>query len=657
MGAETVLPCMDDARGNQALRVCAGATGSTYAKPSVRVIDGPALSGKTAALLARLRDLLGAGVSAADVLVVCASRDSAKALARRIRRELRDIKGAHEVRVVSARGLALDVLATASARERIGHGPRVLLDVEWSLVIADLRQRGADPKVLAASLSRLQAQWAKGELPHLGADANADLMTQALRQRGAYHSSELAAHALDCVRAVPELGHACCLAARHVLVDDANALSAAALELTYALADESLLIAGNSQITNRLFDAGAQPAFFLDRAQDWGVEHETLPAPDGGLVRAAEAHVVKSVSPEEETRCTRAYLHHVDMADKQAQAQLAAAMARGEKVDEALGTADDDESVALRNVFVVVPNHAWGAALEESLNDVHVGSVACYERQQIAGDPRKAATAHALQAFALLGIAADHDDVASWRTWMSLGRADCGAAAWAGLVDYARDQGMSVPETLGRLAARGEQALDDAEPFAGAAFVTRRYEQAIAVARRCAGKHGRQLVDVVNALEDSAFAAMCEPVVAQTAGELFVQTMRNVVDRGFANDPWPVRIGCVEATCGLRPPIVVVEGFNDGLCPRTTSRGDSPQASACLRLFSLPTDELLLSYVQRLPEEQARRIGATVKRTRVGHDGPLALLAPSPCLQALGHDVPSTMSSQQYLAVVLNTRA
>ena len=150
---------------------------------------------------------------------------------------------------------------------------------------------------------------------------------------------------------------------------------------------------------------------------------------------------------------------------------------------------------------------------------------------------------------------------------------------------------------------------------------------------------------------------MCEPGVKQDAPELFAQVMRTVVDRGFARDPWPVRIGCIEATCGLTPRTVVIEGFNDGLSPRRDARGETPQATAYLRAFSLPSDELLLSYVQGLPEEVARKSGATAKRTRMTRDGTIALLAPSPCLGALGHGVPSTMSGQQYLAAVLNTRA
>ena len=69
-------------------------------------------------------------------------------------------------------------------------------------------------------------------------------------------------------------------------------------------------------------------------------------------------------------------------------------------------------------------------------------------------------------------------------------------------------------------------------------------------------------------------------------------------------------------------------------------------------------DRLVLSYAQRCTPREAEASGARVRRTRRGPGGEtIAVLAPSDFLADYGHDLPSTMSGQQFMACHLSFRA
>ena len=156
---------------------------------------------------------------------------------------------------------------------------------------------------------------------------------------------------------------------------------------------------------------------------------------------------------------------------------------------------------------------------------------------------------------------------------------------------------------------------------------------------------------------------MGDDLVALDAAGLFAVAQRSAFDPGLGMAPveaYGARVhGEVvplmdkrayicrpEALVGLRPRLVVTLGANEGLV-------DATQMGT---IVSTCSNELVVSYIQRMPAEAARRLGASFHRTRVEAGDQVALLQPTSALEALGAEAPATMSGQQYCSSVLGLR-
>jgi hypothetical protein len=682
----------------------AEATGVTGAAPAVVAYRGGAISGKTESLMREAAEALGSGAGAGELLFVSASRNAARELATRARGEL-----GVAVRCRSALQLAFATLETPEARALFGHGTRTLLDVERSLLVADLRHAGADAGELARAYRGLERAWARGELPSTEPGGAGEAIAEGLEERGAYDARELVARARACLARTP--GLASRVGAAVVLVDDANALSRGALLMARDLAGRRLVLAGDDQVENCHFDPGADRHAFVELAREAGGEPRAL-AVGAPAVGADEAYSVKSLSGADEARMAAEFVDRAlkdpparrDPAGPAAGGGQPAPVVPGEATSAAArvgggrtwpdgpdgaddpdypecpgGSGDakgaegadglDAPELYHDEVFVIVPGAPWARVVDDALDRGRIPHEEQLDRQQIGGDPRHVATVGALQSFALLCLVADGGDVAAWRTWMALGRPDVSCAAWQGLRAFAQARGAGVVEALGALADEaGARGAD--EPFPGASLLARRYSQAQDLIRRNSRRAGLALIEAVSPDGDAAFERLCEPILAQRAPELARRVNRRVVDRGFSASRERVRVGVVEAFLGLPHRVVCDMGLNQGVAGRLAPRAADGGARASeeaqrlalashLGACARTRDRLVLSYVQRCPLSQARALGARVTRTRAARDGsePLAVLAPCALFDLLGAQVPPTTSSQQFLECVLDVRA
>ncbi len=633
------------------------------AAPRVRALDGRACAGKTARLVEEVAAALASGARPEEILVVSPSRDAAEELDRRLAVATRGASAG--VRCRSARAVALEILARPEVVRRVGHGARVLLDVERSLLVADLRHAGADQRAVAAAYAQLAAAWAG----RAGAPDPTDelagtraAIVAALAERRAYDARELAARAGEALAADAGLAATC--GARLVLVDDAHMLTPASLRLARALAGASLLLAGDTTVRNDLFDEGARPTDYVALARAVGAEVEALDAPTPGpdAIAARRAYVVKSLTPHDEARVATVCALRAVEDPLPRPAWVPASGADDPR---------DDPEMLAREVCLVTADRAQARMLGHELAEAGVPHASCLDRQPIAGDPRHVQTATDLQSFALLGIVADAGDLASWRTWLALGRADAGCGAWAGLVAHARAAGVTVAQAIARLADADDPAGDAArEPFEGARLVARRAAQAMAVACKAGHKRGRVLIDEIDPREGTTFGQLVEPVTTETAGEFMARVNAQVVDRGFAHGGSLVHVGVPEAFVGQSLRVVVDLGLNEGKVPHADAAcaADAADATGEARaanevrthrgLARRAVDRLVLSYAQRCTPREAEASGAHVRRTRRGPGGEtVAVLAPSDFLADYGHDLPSTMSGQQFMACHLSFRA
>lgn len=586
----------------------------------MRAIAGSARSGKTTALVERMRALLERGVAAGDILLVSPSHDGAINLGRRAREACGD--AAASVRVVSARTLELGVLEEAA-----GAPVRLLLDVEQSIALADLRAAGVASAELEGLWDSMAQAWARGVAPSGEAAA---AMGCLLERRGALVPQAVAYEAREAVRAQRVDKER--WGATYVLVDDANGLSLAALEFLRELARMELWAAGDPAWHNALFDPGARGNEFVALADE---TTELAAAPQVG--RAPEWLAVKWVGLEEETAgaATATMLKVREQTVRQRE--------RGAVPVETAGVLP--ESCAAQ-VAVAVPAKPYATSLVAMLSAREQPVSQVLARQPLGGDPRRLKTCSGARAFASLGILAHGNDVASWRTWAALGHADLASGSWLALEAWAEARGRSVLEALAELKP---------QDFEGAGLLVDAYERGCALIERYGRRVGWGLVKAVEPQGSQEFGELCEPLGGdEPATVIFGQVCANVFDRRYSCDPARVRIGCPESFMGMEPAAMLVLGCNEGVeCDGGVGGLGSEgliHALACGR------ESAVAFYAQRCPGEIAQKLGLRYRRTRRDGDRELAVLAPSPALAALGSSAPPTLSGQQYASVILGVR-
>lgn len=588
--------------------------------PKVEVLTGGACAGKTRALVARVHDVLDVGAAPADVLVVTPNADGALELAIRL---VADFGEDRTPRVVSWRRLAHELAGS----------PRVLGATERALLLADLRAAGFSAEDIACAQNQAVAMWtSRDDAPSDGQEQDACLkaLLDALIARDAVLPESLVAQARARLAAAGE-GELC---VAHVLVDDADVVPFEALRLVAHLAQASLFLVGDADRKGASDADGADPRAFLFLAGSEGAH--ALPQPSRRM-NAARSQAVKWGDAAEEAAGITAL------------------------ADRALSGARVGEGP----VVLVPPNRAWARRISQSLmnagievcDTAYVGPLAC--------DPRDPKGCAPLRCFAALGLLADEDDVVSWRTWCSLGYADLGAAAWANLQAYAMSGGKGIVQALQDTCAEVDAGN---APFSGARQLAARVHEAEVLFKACAAiLRGFRLLEAIDPARTPAFRQLFpllgDDLVALDAAGLFAVAQRSVFDPGLAMAPveaYGARVhGEVvplmdkrayicrpDALVGVRPHLVVALGANEGLA-------DAKQLSTTL---STCTDELVVSYIQRMPAEAARRLGASFHRTRTEAGEQVALLRPTAALEALGAEVPATMSGQQYCSSVLGLR-
>lgn len=586
----------------------------------LRAIAGSARSGKTAALVERVRTLLESGVAAGDILLVSPSHDGAINLGRRVREACGDT--AASVRVVSARALELGILEEAA-----GTPVRLLLDVEQSIALADLKAAGVAPAELEGLWGLMAQAWARGVAPSGEAAA---AMERLLERRGALVPQAVAYRAWEALRT--RRVSADHWGAAHVLVDDANGLSRVALECLRELARVELWAAGDPTWHNALFDPGAQADEFVVLANE---VVELLATPWVG--RAPEWLAVKWIGLEEELSgaATATMLKVREQTLRQ----------RGQGI----GPAEIDGVLPVScaaQVAVAVPARAYAASLVAILGAQEQPVSQVLACRPLGGDPRRLKTCSGVRAFASLGMLAQDDDVASWRTWAALGHADLASGPWLALEAQAEARGCSILTALAELKP---------QDFEGADLLVDAYERGRTLIERYGSRVGWGLVRAVEPQGSKEFDELCEPLGGdEPAAVIFGQVRANVFDRHYSCDPARVRVGCPESFMGMEPVAMLVLGCNEGVEVDGVLGGREDKALT--HALACGRESAVAFYAQRCPVEIAKKLGVRYRRTRRDEDVELAVLAPSPALAALGQGAPPTLSGQQYASVVLGVR-
>ncbi len=588
----------------------------------VEAVAGPAGSGKTSALVGRVRELVASGAPAGEVLVVTPSPDAALELRLRLEGEF---AGAEAPRVVGVRALLWELAGR----------PRVLAAAERTILLADLRAQGFSGAQVSAALEVACEAWHGAAWPQPD-DACGAALLRALEERGAVLPEALLALAARGVAGATEVMAA---GARplvdHILVDDAQALSAASLSLLAGLARVGAFLAGDPATPCALFDAAADPQAFLGLAGPQGSRTlDAAPHPLG----ARHSQAVKWADAGEELAGVCALMDAAHM-----------------------------QSGTRGPLVVCANNPAWARSHARALAAAGMEVLGAHTLRPLACDARDARACQPLRAFAGLGLLACVDDVACWRSWCALGYADLASVAWTQLEGYAHAHGLGIAQTLRGLP---DAVADGSASFAGATQLAARVREAEALFAACAKHRGAALLDELDAPHTPAFRQLIgfvdDEVATLDAQGLYALGCARLAAPSLGMQAWDVAAApevaeaypvpadagrrvfvCpVEALLGVHPRMLAVVGANAGLA----------QEGRFTQALALGAERLAVSYVQRMPQDMADKLGAAYRRTRHQDGQVMALLAACEALTSLGQAAPATMSGQQFCSAVLDVR-
>jgi superfamily I DNA/RNA helicase len=223
---------------------------------SLRILGG-AGTGKTQSLTSRVQSLLGQGVLPDELLVLCATPAAAAAFRRSL--QTRIGIAAEEIRITTARALALETLAQEGACTLIGRPARLLADFEVHFLLEDMKTTGKLQKRLKEMLRFFYRSWTE-----LAEDDPKWLITMEEQQ---LHT--LLLENLSFVQGMlePELSKLALRYLRsdtyvlsqmqfsHVLVDDLQCQSRASQLLAHLLATKSIAVTGDRSACVEVFDS------------------------------------------------------------------------------------------------------------------------------------------------------------------------------------------------------------------------------------------------------------------------------------------------------------------------------------------------------------------------------------------------------------------
>lgn len=617
----------------------------------VKIVGGGG-TGKTALLAAHAAWLIREGVSAADIVVLCATRSAADAFAARLAKA-----GSCEgVRVTTPQQFFVQMLAHDEVRAITGRSPRLLADFEERILMEDMKVCGLKPKRLREMLKYFYK-----ELSELGDEKSDfiqdseeqdifDTLSENLRLRNAMLVQELSNVACKFVR---DHAEAAAFAVPYLLVDDFQSLNRASQLAVELLAEKQLVVAGalNEQV------ATTEP---YPNPADFGTFE--LTHDDVRVVRTREGRR----TPVRIAAMANALAEEggLDMREAIAAGEATAAPAEVRFVkwthpnDEFLGIAryikhrlaDDVHPIHPRDIFVAVPNAMWGKSIAKVLEANRIDVDRVLSHHALGGDPRVLEKSLDMQAYTRLNLAAAPGDVVAWRSWCGFGDFLTNSNNWFRLEKYAQEAGVGVLEALDR----AEMVAADGELFTGANVLLERYRSGKRLIAEAQGKLGFTLANLCmpEGTTDlpQGFADLISPVTGgETASDLLERANGRMEAR--FTDVDAVRIGLPEMSCGMEFDTVIFAGCIEGFWPALMTMGpeyDDDRIAEVRRqerrewyaAMTKARYAFVASTVQKDESNTAQALGMHVSRIRMEDGRSMAILAPTRYLDEMGAEAP-----------------
>lgn len=555
--------------------------------PASALIEGASGCGKTAALIERTAALLDAGTAPGDVLVLAATPDAARALAKRLAERA---PAGTEVRATCVRDVALELLATDAGRAFSGRAGRLVTPVEMGFVMEDMKTSGLKSRRLREMLKFFYRSWtelvegADGTddwlIPGEEADVHA-LLKEVLAFTGGILEPEAAAMALRFLLS----DEAALAAARrpHVFVDDYQMHSRASQHLANLLAGTSIAVAADPAAVTEVFDSypyGAGVDEFaqateacerivLDTCHSCAASAQAASRLHASLSCGAASDEIGTETSADAPKAAAASFTALEAADPAAEMGAAA-----DAVQAALEAGADPSSV-----YVLAFHPAWERRVAAALEARGIAVATPIRGRVAAGDYRdldRCAPARLLTALALV---ADPDDALTWRAWCGFGDYLANSAAFADMRAEGAAQGKGLVAMLEEVATA---APDEGFPGTGIGRVLDAYRAGGALIQHAQGLEGDELlstlVSLLNVPEEEGERALHlvralvapepEPAApANDAAALIGRARRRMDAPVFENTEGCVLVGDSAHLAGLTPATLVLCGFVNGFFP------------------------------------------------------------------------------------------
>nr|WP_241158230.1 UvrD-helicase domain-containing protein [Adlercreutzia sp. ZJ138] len=526
-------------------------------------------SGKTQQLVGRVREMLEGGISPEDILVLCATPDSAQSFCDR----LRSCVGlpSSDIAIMSVRSFALDVLAREDARAFTGREPRLLAPFEESVLFEDIKTSG----LRTGRLKEMLKFFYRG-LTEL-ADEDPSWLING-EEKGVF---SILKGSLSMVRGLlePEISNWCvkylksrpgrlnAVSRKHVIVDDYQAISRASQTIALLIAEESICIAGDPLSKTTVYESFP----FTEGLTEFLTDPEVVVERLEGTHRSASMTELTNALLKEP--CFKGVFPCVF--SENAQTGSVEILSFDSPEEELRGAAARVSSLVSSginpsSVYIAAPNRAWLKNIKRALLTEGLAVDCMMSASLLGGDIRNVAFCKAARVFTALSLAVDPNDSLALRAWCGMGDHLANSPVFEKLRTAHEAIGIDV-----------STALDQLQMGCGDATYNQRqvielYRESKRIASVVEGLKGMELLKALACFvarsDDEevpeAVVAMCSPVdEGADAAELQSHVLKRLAYPSFAHDGCSVKLGTYEQSFGLDVDVVVLVGFVNGFFP------------------------------------------------------------------------------------------
>jgi DNA helicase II / ATP-dependent DNA helicase PcrA len=626
----------------------------------LRVVAGPG-TGKTFALKRRVARLLEEGIPPDQILLVTFTRMAA----RDTEREIMDlnIPGAARVRKGTLHSFCFSTLNSANVLQVTRRTPRPLMLFEERFMLEDLGLEQDDPHEdynhRKSRLNAFEAAWARQQdqqpgWPITDPDRHFQgILNEWLLFHKAILIGELVPVTLRYLRDNPGCSER--RQYRYVLVDEYQDLNRAEQCLIDFLAENSdLTVVGDEDqsIYEAFRYAHPEGISQFDREH-----HGTLDIPmvecrrcptrivsmANQLILTNRRRVGHPLLPRHGK--PRGIVHVVQWQSMQDEV---------EGIAEYITSKINAREFVPGKTLVLCPTRQFGYSIRDALIKHRINAHSFFHEEILEGQPKELNDSQPQQAFTLLTLLVNQEDLVALRCWLGFGSQNLRAKEYQRLSQYCANNGISQIEAL-RLLSRKEINIP---------YTTGLVERYILLSQYQDNLVGRTVEEIINTIlpSDQAWAEPLRALIGPIGrdgelGEVLKQLRENIVQPELPTDVDYIRIMSLHKSKGLNAENVIITGCIEGVIPTAPDdewpfeqqqRYIEEQRRLFYVAITRASKTLVLSSILSLPRSLAHRLRAQIH----GGDNQNGETITSTFISDLGPECPLPIQGADFLAVM-----